>query len=174
MLSIRSDQVQSFGEHLQAAFLERMRAHVAQHFPSAAAAEDSRTKLQASVEAGQTLGLRSERELCGYLGLDASLDWKLRSAPEHSWAREILADEAQSPQQRLDLCLARALERLAEQVETARLDESRARAGARQAEDYECPELESIEQLFPRKCWWDDGKGPQTAQVSPPESLSAG
>lgn len=114
MLRIRSQQVQTFEQAALAAFELRMVDHLRTYFPwhyRIWGPETTRRIVQYGCKKAQTYGFTTERNICLYLTLMATLGGNFDCDPQLPWVTPILSDATlREPTARIDRLTDQAME----------------------------------------------------------------
>jgi hypothetical protein len=114
MLRIRTNQMQTFEQAAMAAFELRMVDHLRTYFPwhhRRWGAETTRTVVQYGCKKAQQYGFITERDICLYLTLIATLGGNFDSDPQLPWAKMMLTDSTiREPSIRIDRLTDHAME----------------------------------------------------------------
>ncbi len=120
MLRIRTSQMQTFEQAAMTAFELRMVEHLRTYFPGHYriwGPETARTVVQYGCKKAQGYELTTERNICLYLTLMATLGGNFDTDPQLPWARAILTDPTISePTTRIDRLTDQAMEFLDQTV----------------------------------------------------------
>ncbi|HXG17825.1 MAG TPA: hypothetical protein VNN62_01960 [Methylomirabilota bacterium] len=114
MLRIRDAQMQTFQQAAMAAFETRMVEHLRTYFPwhyRMWGPDTTRNVVRYGMQKAQGYGLTTERHICLYLTLMATLGGNFDIDPQLPWASAVLADTAAfEPTARIDRLTAQAME----------------------------------------------------------------
>jgi hypothetical protein len=120
MLRIRSQQMQTFEQAAMAGFELRMIDHLRTYFPwhyRMWGPETARTVVRYGCQKAQGYGFTTERDICLYITLVATLGGSFDADRQLPWAKQILTDTSLSePTARIDRLTDRAMEFLDQTV----------------------------------------------------------
>ena len=120
MLRIRTGQMQTFEQAAMSAFELRMVNHLRTYFPwhyRMWGPETARNVVRYGIQKAQDYGFTTERDICLYLTLIATLGGNFDTDRQLSWAKQILTDTSLSePTVRIDRLTDQAMEFLDQTV----------------------------------------------------------
>jgi hypothetical protein len=120
MLRIRNSQMQTFEQAAMAAFELRMVEHLRTYFPwhyRMWGPETARNVVRYGIQKAQDHGFTTERDICLYLTLIATLGGNFDTDRQLPWAKQMLADSSiREPTIRIDRLTDRAMEFLDQTV----------------------------------------------------------